>query len=136
MSRFSEINPSKKVSYSAKNFLFNDIQHFQFRRRKNFVKNWWRKFRDFEHVLLELTTFSEVGPRKKVDQYKIFFSTIYNTLNFRAKKYFEKNAHVSSHMTLETCLPWKVLSVVFTDHVCKVSYFCHDLHNAMPNSPH
>ena len=39
-------------------------------------------------------------------------------------------------MTLETCLTRKILSVVYTDHVCKVSYLGHDLHNAMPNSPH
>ena len=48
----------------------------------------------------------------------------------------QKNADVSSHVTLETCLTRKILSVVYTDHVCKVSYLSHDLHNAMPNSPH
>ena len=48
----------------------------------------------------------------------------------------QKNADVSSHVTLETYFPRKILSVVYTDHVCKVSYLCHDLHNAMPNNPH
>ena len=52
------------------------------------------------------------------------------------KKKLQKNADVSSHVTLETCLTRKILSVVYTDHVCKVSYLGHDLHNAMPNSPH
>ena len=49
-----------------------------------------------------MSTFSEVGPSKKVDQYKISFQTMYNTLSFRAKKKKKKKkkADVSSHVTL------------------------------------
>ena len=43
----------------------------------------------------------------------------------QAKKLINiKFADINSHMTFEMCLPWKILSVVYTDHVCKVSYFC------------
>ena len=40
------------------------------------------------------------------------------------KIFLQKNADVSSHVTLETCLPWKFSSVVYTDHLCKVSQIC------------
>ena len=128
MSRFSDIHPSKKVTQRKISYLtiYNTLSFVEERILP--------KTDDVNFVILNTyysnwVHFLKLVQAKKNDQYEMSFPTIYNTLIFTAKKKFVKHADVNSHVTLETCLPWKISSVAYTNHLCKFSYFCHDLHD-------
>ena len=137
MSRFSDIHPSKKVTQRK-------ISLLTIHNTSGFVEERiLPRIDDVIFVILN-TYYSNWVHFQKLVQAKMLISVKFplqryitlKVLEQKKKKKKQKNADVSSHVTLETCLPWKIWSVVYTDHVCKVSYFCHDLLNAMPNSPH
>ena len=73
--------------------------------------------------------FQNLVQAKKLLSIKFPFQRYIKRYVLENKIFLQKNADVSSHVTLETCLPWKFSSVVYIDHLCKVSQICHNLHD-------
>ena len=125
MIRFSDIHPSKKVTQCEISFLTIYITlgfDVIFMIFNTYYSNW--------------VHFQKLVQAKMLISITFLFQWYITLYVLEQKTILQKDADISSHLTLETCLPWKILSVVYTDHVCKVLYFCQDLHNAMPNTNH
>ena len=124
LSRFSDIHPRKKVTQRETSYLtiYNTL---------GFVEERTLPRIDDVNFMILNTYYSNWVHFEKLIQAKMLISIKFPFQRYIILYVLEQKKKKKSKKMLTSAVPWtwKISSVAYTDHLCKFSYFCHNLHD-------